>query len=77
MSPLRRFWKRWKAFGHALGTFQARVLLTLFYGVLLVPFALAVRLFADPLAIKPGAPRGWRVRAGATGDPLERARRQF
>jgi hypothetical protein len=51
--------------------------MTLFYFVFLAPFGLAVRLGADPLAIKPGSPRGWAERgAGADGE-LERARRQF
>jgi hypothetical protein len=48
----KRLWQAWKAFGHKVGTFQARVLLTVFYGVLVFPFGMAVRLFSDPLRIK-------------------------
>jgi hypothetical protein len=49
---LKRAWAAWKAFGHKVGNFQARVLLTIFYGVLMLPFGLAARLFSDPLRIK-------------------------
>ena len=35
-----------------LGNFQARVLLTVIYAILVLPFGVLVRLFADPLRIK-------------------------
>jgi hypothetical protein len=49
---LNRAWQTWKRIAHAVGTFQARVLLAVFYLVLVLPFGIAVRLFADPLRIK-------------------------
>lgn len=49
---LTRAWHAWKIVAHRIGTFQARVILTVFYGVLVLPFGLAVRWFADPLRIK-------------------------
>jgi hypothetical protein len=49
---LKRAWEAWKAFGKKVGTFQARVLLTVFYAVLMLPFGLAARWFGDPLRIK-------------------------
>ena len=71
---LRRLWEGWKRVGRKIGDFQARVLLTVFYFVVLAPFAVIVRWKADPLGLKRGV--GWSpvVRAG---DALERARRQF
>ena len=52
-APLRtKLWERWKKIGHAIGNFQARVLLTLIYAVLIMPFGLLVRVFADSLHIK-------------------------
>jgi hypothetical protein len=71
---LRRLWEGWKRVGRKIGDFQARVLLTLFYFVILAPFAVVVRFKADPLGLKRGG--GWLpvVRAA---DPLTRARRQF
>jgi hypothetical protein len=47
-----KLWEGWKGFGHALGNFQARVLLTVIYYVLVLPFGLAVRVFADSMHMK-------------------------
>ena len=71
---LRRLWEGWKRVGRKIGDFQARVILTLFYFVILAPFALVVRFKADPLGLKRSG--GWHpvVHAGAS---LERAHRQF
>ena len=49
---LKRFWERWKRFGQWIGDMLARVVLTIFYFTVLLPFGLGVRLFGDPLAIK-------------------------
>jgi len=49
---LKRAWAAWKAFGKKVGNFQARVLLTIFYAVLMLPFGLAARWLSDPLRIK-------------------------
>jgi hypothetical protein len=49
---LKRLWQTWKRVGHAIGNFQARVLLTIFYAVLVLPFGIMARLFSDPLRIK-------------------------
>jgi len=76
-SAVRSFWEWWKRVAKRIGDIQARVLLTLFYFVVFGPFALAVRWGSDPLAIKVGAPRGWRPREDGKGDPTERATRQF
>jgi hypothetical protein len=53
---LRRVWERWKVIAHAIGNFQARVLLTVFYFVVVPPFAVIAKLFTDPLSLR--APRG-------------------
>ena len=49
---LKRGWKAWSRLARKIGNFQARVLLTILYAVLVLPFGLMVRLFADPLHIK-------------------------
>ena len=49
---LRHIWEAWKDVAHKIGNFQARVVLTILYGVLVLPFGLMVRWFADPLRIK-------------------------
>jgi hypothetical protein len=45
----KSLWAAWARLAHRIGDFQARVLLTFLYVVILFPFALCVRLFADPL----------------------------
>ncbi len=52
MQALKRIWAAWKRIAHKIGNFQARVILTLFYALLMLPFGMAARLFSDPLRIK-------------------------
>ena len=52
LSILKKIWAASKRIAHRIGDFQARVLLTLIYAVLVLPFGLAIRLFSDPLKIK-------------------------
>jgi hypothetical protein len=73
----RELWAAWKRIARKIGDFQARVLLTIFYFVLLAPFAVIVRRTSDPLAIKAAAQRGWGVRQGPAEYTLEMARKQF
>jgi hypothetical protein len=49
---LKALWKAWTRIAHIIGNFQARVLLTILYVLLVLPFGVIVRLFADPLRIK-------------------------
>lgn len=60
---LRRLWKDWKRLAHRIGDFQARVMLTAMYAVLILPFGLAVRFFSDTLRIKK-RPTQWVDRPG-------------
>ncbi|MBI4528298.1 MAG: hypothetical protein HY695_31270 [Deltaproteobacteria bacterium] len=74
---LRRLWEGWKRLGKKIGDFQARLLLIIFYYVVLAPFALAVRWGSDPLGIKAGRPRGWTPRGESEAASLATAIRQF
>jgi hypothetical protein len=75
---IKDLWAAWKRIARKIGDFQARVLLTIFYFVLLAPFALIMRRTSDPLAMKAGAQRGWHVRQNAAPDySLEAVRKQF
>ena len=76
-SAVRSFWRWWKGVAKRIGDIEARALLTFFYFVLLSPFALAVRWWSDPLAIKAHAAKGWRTRGASDGTAKERATRQF
>jgi hypothetical protein len=68
----------WKAFGQALGDIIARIVLTVFYFTVLVPFALVARFSQDALGRKaPADGEGfWRAIESARTD-LAGARRQF
>jgi len=70
----KRAWQTWKRFAKALGTFQARVLLTILYAILVFPFGTLVRLFSDPLRIK-RRPEQWLEHASEVRD-LRWAKRQ-
>lgn len=71
---LKYIWEAWKDIAHKIGTFQARVLLTILYGVLVLPFGLMVRWFSDPLRIKK-RPTQWLDYTDAVND-MQWAKRQ-
>ena len=71
----RAAWQWWTRVARRIGDVQARILLNLFYFVILAPFALVLRR-KDPLAIRPGAPRGWRSREATARPVVEQAHRQ-
>jgi len=77
MGFLKKLWSGWLRFGHFMGDIVGRVVMTVFYFTLLLPFGVIITLFGDPLDMKPQtkAP-AWHART--TGDRnLEEARRQF
>jgi hypothetical protein len=74
---LKTAWEAWKRFGRKLGDFQARLILSLCYFIVVAPFSLLVRFFSDPLSLKPGTARGWIMRSDTKGTALERASQQF
>jgi uncharacterized Tic20 family protein len=73
-SLYKRAWQGWKDLAHKIGNFQARVILSIFYGVLVLPFGLAARFFSDPLRIKK-KPEQWLDHPTEAYD-LEWARKQ-
>ena len=44
-------WIRWKRLAARAASFQARVLLTVFYWTIIPLFAIALRAFGDPLGL--------------------------
>ena len=75
---LRRIWDGWKKIARKIGDFNARVILTIFYLILLMPFAILVKTFTDPLEIKKNAKTGWQLKEeNSDVTPMERAVRQF
>ncbi|MFN2168892.1 MAG: hypothetical protein ACK2U9_21875 [Anaerolineae bacterium] len=75
---LRQLWSRWLVLARKIGNFQSRVILTIFYFLVVAPFGLAVRILSDPLHVRRGraGTSGWIEREARAGD-LEDARRQF
>ena len=72
----RRAWTRWIRVATVIGDFQARVVLSLFYFLIVLPFGLAVRLFADPLGIRKKRHTAWTDYA-MPAQTVDEARRQF
>ena len=52
MQQAGRLWRGFRAVMERVGNFQARVILTLMYAIIMLPFGVMVRLFSDPLRIK-------------------------
>jgi hypothetical protein len=76
MEALRKVWQAWKRIGQFIGDAIARVVLTVFYFTLFMPFGLGVRFFKDPLEIRPLGSKKWLERT--TQDlTLENSRRLF
>jgi hypothetical protein len=71
---VKRLWEAWKRLAHRIGNFQARLVLTVLYALLVAPFGLGVRLFSDPLHIK-RRPTKW-VDHPELPASLEQARKQ-
>lgn len=59
MSIWRRLWEGWKRVGGWIGDFLGRLILTLFYFTLVLPFGVVMRLFRDPLRLRPPSPPTW------------------
>lgn len=67
-------WQRWKVVARKIGDFQARLILGALYFVIIAPFALGLKIFADPLQLKGFG--GWQSRSEADEDLLARSLRQ-
>ena len=70
----KRAWSRWKHVAHVIGNFQARVLLSAFYAVIVFPVGIITRLLSDPLRIKRRSTQ-WLDHTEETND-LQWAKRQ-
>ncbi len=72
---MARLWERFKWLMRKVGDFQARVIFSLLYFVLLLPFAAGVRLLSDPLRRKRHHTSNW-VSGKAWSEGLAELRRQ-
>jgi len=75
MEILKKIWQAWKRFGQFLGDILARIVLTLFYFTLFLPFGIGVTFFSDPLHTRAKSP-AWTTREDEP-PTLDDARRGF
>jgi hypothetical protein len=75
MQKLRQLWNSWLKVARFLGDWIGRVILTIFYFTILLPFGVGVRLFSDPLATRPSHRAEWLARS-TTDLTIDDARRQ-
>ena len=73
---VKTLWGPWTRVAHNIGTFEARLLLTALYALLLPPFALIARFVSDPLQVRSGAGPRWLARSPKSPS-LEEGRKQF
>jgi hypothetical protein len=72
---VKALWKRWTVIAHVIGSFQARVVLTVLYHVVLPPFAFIARATADRLRLRRTSTPVWHTRRRLV-PTLEDGRRQ-
>jgi hypothetical protein len=60
---LGKIWNLWLPIGRFIGDWIARIVLTIFYFTILLPYGLGVRFFADPLDLKKRNNGGWKKRS--------------
>jgi hypothetical protein len=63
MKVFKKAWEGWKAFGRLMGNLVARVVLSIFYFTVFVPFGIGVRLASDPLELRVKPSGLWRPRS--------------
>ncbi|MFP4082052.1 MAG: hypothetical protein ACLFVG_04745 [Candidatus Aminicenantes bacterium] len=76
-NPVKKFWQNWKNFSKRAGSFQSKTFLSLFFFLVVTPFALAVKIFSDPLRLKPEAKNSYWLTKKHIPTDLEHFRRQF
>jgi hypothetical protein len=72
---LTRLWKTWLFVAKKIGHLQSWALLALVYFVVMAPFALALRLFSDPLCLR--GSRCWHSLPANDASRLHAASQQF
>ena len=73
---VRAAWEHWKKIGHAVGVVQTRILMVIFYFIVVLPIGLITRLAGDPLHLKPPPEGNWTAHRHEEPS-VDSARRQF
>jgi len=69
-------WQRWKQIARAVGVVQTRLLMVIFYFLVVFPIGLVMRLRGDPLRLRLMAQSNWTPHRHEPPS-VETARRQF
>ena len=77
MEWVRNLWSRWKILAREVGTFQSRMFLSLFYLLVIPPFAAIVKIFVDPLGLKKSPSAKWHPQEARQEDFFQESKRQF
>lgn len=67
----------WKYFFNRVGNFQSRIMLSLFFFIIVTPFALAVKLTSDPLKLKSRRHEPFWLHRKENKSDIEQFMRQF
>lgn len=73
-------WNAWKSFAKRMGNYQSRVLMSVIYFTIVLPFGLGVTLFGDPLRVRTKrhhTASNWQPKELPPNSSLDEARRQF
>jgi hypothetical protein len=76
-TPWRRVWDGWKAFATDMGNYQGRMFFAFFYFIIVMPFGVGLRLFADPFKMKPEGKNTFWLERTPISRELKDAREQF
>lgn len=63
MTFLQKLWSGWKKIGTAIGDFLARIVLSILYFTIVLPFGLITRLGRDPLGLRSFNASEWQERS--------------
>lgn len=77
LSRRQRAWERWKVIAKKIGAFQSRVILTLFYVLIVPAFALIVKILMDPLHLRSHDGESYWLERKTPHPDESTARRQF
>jgi hypothetical protein len=73
---IKKIWSLWKSFAQKVGNFQARIILSILYFLIVTPIGLFIRLFRDPLRLKERSNSYWLPVEDQTID-LDNTKRQY
>lgn len=74
---LRKLWDGWLRIAKIIGEFQSRLILTVFYFLIMGPVALCLRMLSDPLRLEVPEQVKWSAATTPAEPNIETARRQF